>query len=333
MSLIASPLFKTDASEELTSADAYEITDTKPINKLFDAAKGMGEKLIDRGGGANNIARSVAAIMNLKSSGATGRQLLEAGMGMFGSSGAGILKSASESILNKAGGFLDLSPEFITKVQTTAGDVAYQIQYGDPTNIMAYSELTGLIGSLTEYVDITEYVNIGYEAAVWAGTLATAVEEGVGEYIGIVRDFVDVEVYQQALRFITPTVAYAGEMTSLNHLFDNLPKDEIMACQPDFIPTFLSRFKLPGNLGQSMEDTSVELIGKMKELDPRWYLYDQNGTDIIDMKYIATMSDDVKRLLELDDEIGHAVQLARHYPEATIAEITREQYPLMVSVA
>lgn len=333
MTLISSPLFKTDASEALESADAYEISSTKPINKLFDAAKGVGNKLIDRAGGARGIQNSITRLVQMKSYGATGRDMLEAGIGMFGTSAAGIISSASSSILDKAGGFMDLDPELVGKIKAAGSDVVTAIQYGSADDLSSYGNLTSLIGSLTGYEEFSEYVNIGYESAVWGATLSQAVDYGSSYYIGDVKQYIDPVVYRQALVYSVPAVASSGSMDALNQIMDQLTVDEIMAAKPDFIQTFLSRYFLPASLTMTMEQYGVELFDKMTALEGRWYLYDLAGQDIVDMKYMSNMSMDSRKVLELHGAVREAVQLAPHYRETTVTEAIREHYPLMVTVS
>lgn len=333
MTLISSPLFKTDASEALESADAYEISSTKPINKLFDAAKGVGNKLIDRAGGARGIQNSITRLVQMKSYGATGRDMLEAGIGMFGTSAAGIIKSASGSILDRAGSFMDLDPELVGKIKMAGDEVGTQIQYGNTGDLSSYGDLTSLIGSLTGNEDFAEYVNIGYESAIWGATLSQAVDYGSSYYIGDVKQYIDPAVYRQALIYSVPAVASSGSMDALNQIMDQLTVDEIMAAKPDFIQTFLSRYVLPTSLTKTMGEYAVELFDKMTALEGRWYLYEWNGEDIVDMKYMTNMSLDSRRVLELHDAVKEAVQLAPHYRETTVTDVIREQYPLMVSIS
>ncbi|MCY1285061.1 hypothetical protein D9M68_20560 [compost metagenome] len=333
MSLIASPLFKTDASEKLAATDVYEISNTKPINKIFDAAKGMGERLIERGGGVRGIASSITNIIQLKSAGATGRQLLESGLGMFGTSAAGILKTVSGDILDKAGTYIDLDPELVGKIKSAGSEVVYQVQYGDPTDLSRYGELTSLIGSMTGLPELSEYVNIGYESAVWGATLSNAVDYGSSYYISDVKESVDPAVYRQALIYLTPSVARSGDVNALDQLMTNLNIDEIMAAAPDFIFMFLTNFKMPTSITVSIELYAIEFFNKLALLDSRWYLYNRNGVDIVDMKYMTTMSDDARRLFETHSVIGVAVQMAPKYPEVSTSEVVREQYPLMVDLA
>jgi len=330
MSLISSPLFKSDATENLEAVDAYDISNTRPINKLFDAAKGIGNKLIDRAGGVRGIANGIQAIAQAKASGLSGRQLLEQGLSVFGTSSAGIIRTAGDSILGKAGAFLELKPETIGKIKSATNQVANQIMYGDPSDISNYGELAGLIGSLTGNDEIAEYINIGYEAAVWGAVLTESIEYGSSYYIGDVKQYIDPTVYRQALLYSVPAVASSGDMTALDQLLDQLNPDEIMAEKSDFVRTFLSRYTLPSPLTASLEGYSDDLYNKMAQLDSRWYLYSLEGTDIIDLGNMISISEDGKKVLQLHQELGPWVQLAPEYAEKTVGELIREQFPLLV---
>lgn len=332
MSLISPPLFKSDNTEQLTSADAYDITSTRPINKLFDAAKGVGSSLIDRAGGIRGIANGITSIARSKAYGLDGKGLLEQSLGIFGTSSAGIIRTAGVGILEKAGGFLNIDPSTIANIKNATDSVATQVQYGDFSDIGSYGDLVALMGSLTGNEALAEYINIGYESAVWGAVLSEAVGYGADDYLSRVKEYIDPAVYHQSLIYSVPAVASSGDLSALSHLRQELTVDEILAAKDDFIKIFLMSFKIKRPMTETMDVHATTLFTAMSELDGRWYLFDRNGTDIIDMKYMAYMSKDAQAVLELHPVIGFAVQMAPKFPDKTAGDVVRENYPLMVDV-
>ena len=124
---------------------------------------------------------------------------------------------------------------------------------------------------------------------------------------------------------------------------DGIGADEIMAAAPDTVPKFLSNYKMPRApafidisstyIQKTVAESSTELFSTMSKLDSRWFLADRNGEDVIDMKSMANLSTDARRLLEDHPVIGHAVQMAPKYLPASASEVIREQYPRMVDLA
>lgn len=332
MPKISTPLFRSDASESLAAVDAYDIASSKPINKLFNAAKDVSGSFIDRAGGVRNIAQGITNIVQLKSAGATGRQLLENSLGIFGTGAAGIIRTASDGILNKAGEFIDLDPSLVAQIKSTAEASTYQTQYGEPDDLSNYGELTALIGSLTGNSELAEYINIGYESAVWGAALTEAVNYGSSYYIGDVKQYIDPDVYRQALIYSIPAVASSGDLTALEQLTNQLTADVIMSNKPDFIKTFLIQFKVPTPLPVTPLEYSFELAQAMSLLNSRWYLYDRAGTDIFDLQFLSGASSDARKILELHPTLGPVIQVSPGFPEASVGEVIKEQFPRMIDI-
>lgn len=330
MSLISNPLFKTDNTEKLAVGDAYDISSTRPINKIFDAAKDGASKLFDRAGGINGIASGLQSIISAKMSGATGKQMLEAGLGMFNTSTIGILRDASNGILDRAGTFLDLDPSMIDRVKSAGSDVANRMQYGGFDDFTSYGSLTTLIGDMAGYPQLAEYVNMGMEAAVWGSAISQTIDYGQYHYMDDVKQYIDPEVYRQALIYSIPSVATSGELTAVTTLLGQLTAAEVYANKPDFVKVFLQRFKMPQTPPADFVAYSREVVNTCSQIQTGWYTYKRGAETIYDLTCLTTASEDAQRLLQLHPELGVIVQIAPEFPEQTVDENIHQQFPLMI---
>lgn len=84
MSLISIPLFKTDGKEELVTQDVYKVTNTAPVNKVFEAAKNVGKNALDFVGGRQGLINGVTNLIALKQAGADGKTMLEQALSGWG---------------------------------------------------------------------------------------------------------------------------------------------------------------------------------------------------------------------------------------------------------
>jgi len=332
MSLISLPLFKTDNTEKLEAADAYDISDSRPINKIWDATKDTATKLYDRAGGKEGIGNSIVSLLNAKKSGATGMQMLEQGLSMFGTSTMSILKTAGGGILDKAAGYIDMDPSMVEKIKSTGGELVSRLQYGDATDLSNYGNLTSLIGELTGYEDYAKYVNIGLESAVWGATFSEAVGFGSYHYLSDVKQYIDPEVYHQGLIYSVPVVATSGSLEAVQELMKNLTRDEIMATKPDFIKAFLQQFKLPTEMTVTMEAYCTSVRTVLNTLDPNWFKFQRQAAQVIpDLSVLSSANAAALKLFELDTELCPYAIAAPYATELTVDEVIRLQFPLMVT--
>lgn len=331
MSLISIPLFRSNNTEKLEVADAYDITSTRPINKVYEASKGVAGKLYDQAGGSRGLSQGIVNLLELKTAGATGKQLLERGLGMFNTSTVGILRTLGEGVLDKAAAFVDMDPAMVSRVKSVGESVARQVQYGDPSDISGYGNLLGVMGDLTGNPEFSRYINIGMEAAVWGAALSQATEYGAYHYYGDVKQYIDPEVYRQAVIYSLPVVASSGSLEALQSVIAELGAETVINHKPDMIKVFLSRFKLPSEEPLDKVAYAVEVVDTLNQLNPRWYLYRRGDTDIMDVSSLSSASEAAVTLLANHEVIGPLIQVAPPFPEVTVEEVLREQFPLMVS--
>ena len=331
MSLISKPLFRTNNTENLEAADAYDITNNRPINKIYESAKSGVRDLIERAGGARNIGNSISALVQMKQAGYGGKELLQASLGMFGTSVAGLLKTTGGAVFDKAAAFIDLDPSIVEKVKIGGNYVADALEYGDPSRLGDLQGLVGIMGDMGLDPNTLEMINIGVESAVWGAALAGASSLNLFDYFDAVRDNTDPDVYYQAVVFALPTVAGMGSLQGLDAMLSAVGAENILVNQPDFIQIFISNFTIPTPQPADLKAYGVELANKLKLIDRNWYTYQRGEETIIDFKYMSTPSRDAIRVLELHDEIGPAIQIAQGYPEIAVSDSLREQFPMMVA--
>lgn len=332
MSLISTPLFKTDKTEALEAADVYDISSSKPVNKLYDAAKQGASKLFDAAGGRIGVQNGIQNIISAKINGGTGRSMLEAGLGMFNTSTVGILKSAGNGLFDKAAEFMDLDPSMAARIKGTSEGVFNKIAYGDASDLSGYSDLVSLMGSLTGNDEWAGNINTGLESAVWGSALSQSVKYGQYNYLKDVKVHVDPAVYQQALIYSVPAVASSGSLEALKNLMSELSNDKIMFTKPDFVKVFLSQFSLPDPMTTSREAYANDLVSTLSLLSPKWYLYTRQPTqEIVDLTYLQTASKVALTLLELHAELGVYAIAATVVTEQSVEESMKEQFPMMVT--
>jgi hypothetical protein len=332
MSLIAIPFFKTDKTEKLEAADSYDISNSRPINKIYDAAKDGAKNVYDRLGGRQGIATGIQSLITAKRSGATGKQMLEAGLGMFGTSTMGILKTAGNGIFDKAAEFIDLNPETVNKIKGTGEQLFSRLEYGDPSDLSNYGELTTLLGELTGNENYASYVNLGLESAVFGSAIAKSVEYGQYQYIGDVKQYIDPAVYQQALVYSVPMVSTSGSLTAVKELLAQMTPDTAMATKPDFIKSFLQQFKTPADIPMTREAYAQDLVDTLNRLDVNWYKFKrQDDQTIVDLTNLGIASADALSLFELHPELGRYAIAAPFAPELSVEEVIRIQFPKMVT--
>jgi len=163
--------------------------------------------------------------------------------------------------------------------------------------------------------------------------LTKAVEYGSYEYIGSVKDHIDPEVYRQAVIFSIPAVASSGSLEAVKELITALGAEVVHANKPDFVGVFINRFKAPAEPTMDMPAYADQVVDTMTQLDSRWYLYDREGQDISDFKYLSAASPDAVAYLSHHPVVGPLVQIAPLFPENTVDAVMREQFPLMVSLS
>jgi hypothetical protein len=336
MSQISVPLFRSNNTEKLELVDAYDIADTRPVNKLFDSVKktasAAATAVFDRAGGITGLISGVDRLLAAKKQGIAGVELLNQSLGMFGSSAGALLRTAGNGILDKAGEYLDIDPTLATKIKNAGESVIDIATYGDLTQISQYGELTELMGALTGNEEIARVINVGYESAVWASVFSQSNQYGVYSSYGRVRDNIDPDVYRQAVILSIPSVASSGSLEAVQAVLEVIDGDVLLARQPSFVRVFLSAFDLPSTVSNDLVSYSDTVVSTLNQIDPSWYQYTLvSGEVIYDLEALVGASDDAINLLTLHGEVGKLVQVAPDFPMRSVADIIRDEFPMMVT--
>jgi len=329
MSLISTPLFKTNGKEELLSTDVYKLTDSIPINKVFEAAKNVGGKLFDAVGGREGLVSGVTQLIVSKSSGATGKELLSQGLSMFGTSKETLLRTAGDGILDKAGEYIDLDPSVMSKVKVTVGEVSRgMVNDRDGQIDTLFSVLKGLTGN----PDLISAVNIGMEAAVWGSTISKAVEYNFPDIIKQISQSVDPETLRWSMIYASSTVMSQGDLDSLITTLETLTPEEVLGNNEDFIKNFLRAFQVREDWDASVyPEKGLLLDSTLKKLDPKWALFTRMGGDIVNFAPLATASTDARKLLTFVPYLKEPIQVAPDFPVTTTYAILQSMYPMSVA--
>ncbi len=331
MSLISIPLFKTDNTEKLEVADAYDVANERPINKVYQASKKKAVELYDRAGGTRGIATGLANLVQAKANGADGARLMEQGLGMFGTSSSGLLRTLGGGVLDKAGKFVGMNPETVGKIKRVGDGLITTVSNGNTGDIGQYGNVVALMGELSGKPELAEMVNIGFESAVWGAAFAEANSFGSYDYYDTVRSHVDPDVYHQAVIYSLPSVATSGSLEAVKQALRALSPEVILANQPGFIEMFFSQFKLPEPQPIDMAAYSNDLVDTLTQLDRYWYTYSPDTTPVVyDLKNLTKVTPDALRVLSIHPVVGPLVQIAPHFQQVSVAEVIRSQFPKMV---
>ncbi|MNY19040.1 hypothetical protein D3C86_1524540 [compost metagenome] len=267
----------------------------------------------------------------MKKAGYKGKDLLNAGLGAFGTSVTGVLKTTGGTVFDKAATFIDMDPSIVDKIKIGGNYVTDALESGDPRRMGDVQGLLGVMGDMGIAPEFLDSVNVGIESAIWGATLSGASSLNMFDYFDQVRDNTDPDVYYQAVVFALPTVAGMGSLAGLDAMLRGIGPENILINQPDFISVFLSNFTIPTPAPTDLKVYGEELVTKLALIDPMWYKYVRNGETIVDMKYLTAPSKDTVRVLELHDELGMAIQIAPGFEEVSVGDVIREQFPMMVS--
>jgi hypothetical protein len=331
MSLISTPLFKTNGKEELATADVYKLTNSEPVNKLFEAAKNVGKNILSATGGRDALISSVSSLIQLKRSGATGKELFERGLNAFGTNTQALLTQGGGFIADKAGQYAGIDPAVMDKIKIASDGVVKTYSGNQANNLQQLLRLAGDVSGNSEY---TKFINIGMEASLWGATISQAVEYNYPDMIKMVSANVDPDVMKQSMIYASGTVMQSGNLEGLLSMMDVLTVDEILGNNPDFIKTFLSGFTITDTWKpEEYPAKAVLLRDTLNKINPTWATFKRpvDPAPIYDLTALSIMSADGRKILTLITEMRDAIQIAPNFPVTTTYDLCRNQYPLSVA--
>lgn len=332
MSLISNPLFKTNGKEELATGDVYNLTNSAPVNKIFEAAKNVGKNLFDIAGGRQGLVNTATSLIQMKQQGASGKELLANALSGWGINKQSVLSQYGGPIMDSAGEYMGVKPEVMDKIKVTVDGTVRVMDGGDKG--YALQQLLGLAGGLTNDPNLLRAIDIGSEAAVWGATISKAVEYNFPEMIKTVNAAVDPTVARWAMIYASDSVMGQGNLESHIAMMTVLTPDEVLGQNPEYIRVFLSAFKITESwTAAQYADKAALLLSTMKALDPNWYTFKRpvDPAPIIRLNALSGMSTDGKKILSYITELKEPIQMAGDFPLTTTYILCRDQYPLSVA--
>lgn len=330
MSLISIPLFKTDGKEELVPQDVYKLTNSAPINKVFEAAKNIGKNAYDVIGGRQGLINGVTNLVQLKQQGVTGKALLENALSGWGINKQTIL-AAGGPLMDGAAEYMGINPEIVSKVKVSTDGIT-RIVTGDKEG--GFKSLLGIAGSLTGDPTMLKAIDIGMESAVWGSAISQAVKYNYPEMMYTVNNSVDPEVMYWSMVYASDTVMTQGNLESHLVMLQTLTPEVTLGHNPDYIKTFLSAFKIsPEWTAAEYPAKALLLAQQMADMNPSWTTYKRTAHpfEVINLEALAGMSPDAKKLLSYIEALKDPIQMAGNFPTTTSYNLCRDQYPMSVA--
>lgn len=330
MSLISIPLFKTDGKEELVSQDVYKLTNSEPVNKVFEAAKNVGKNALDFVGGRQGLINGVTNLIALKQSGADGKTMLQNALSGWGVNKQSLLAGGGV-LLDKAADYMGVNPDVMNKVKLTSDGVT-RIVTGDKEG--GLKSLLGIAGGLTNDPGALRAIDIGMEAAVWGSAISQSVKYSYPDMMYAVSANTDPEVMYWAMIYASDTVMSQGNIEAHEAMLKTLTPEVVLGHNPDYIRNFLAAFTITPEWDVKTYPEKAILLDKlMSDMNPQWRSSTRAAppVKVVNLAALAGMSADAKRLLSMIPELKDTIQMAGDFPTTTTYILCRDQYPLSVA--
>lgn len=331
MSLISTPLFKTNGKEELVAQDVYKITNSVPVNKVFEAAKNVGKNTLDFIGGKQQLLSGVTKLIEMKKSGLSGKELLMQGLQGWGVNKQALMSQFGGPLIDGAAKYMGVSPEVVDKVKLSSDGVT-RVMTGDSQG--GLKQLLGLAGGLTGNPTILSAIDIGMESAVWGSAISSAVKYDYPDITYSLQPNVDAEVMHWSMVYASDTIMQQGSLESHEVMIEILTPEEVVGHNPEYIKTFLSAFRItPEWEIKDYPAKALLLQSKLVEMDPNWCTFKRpvHPTVVFDLAALAGMSNDARKLLTYIPELKDPIQMSVNFPITNTYNLCRDQYPMSVA--
>lgn len=329
-SLISIPLFKTDGKEELVTQDVYKVTNTAPVNKVFEAAKNVGKNAFDFVGGRQGLINGVTNLIALKQAGADGKTMLTQALSGWGVNKQSLL-SGGGVLLDGAADYMGINPDVVSKLKLTSDGVV-RIVTGDKEG--GLKSLLGIAGGLTDDPGALKAIDIGMEAAVWGSAISQSVKYNYPDMMYAVSKNTDPEVMYWAMVYASDTVMSQGNLEAHIAMLKTLTAEVVLGHNPDYIKNFLAAFRITPEWDVSVyPEKATLLLSLMSDMNPNWSSYKRNAPTetVVNLAALSGMSNDAKTLLSYIPELKDPIQMAGDFPATTTYILCRDQYPLSVA--
>lgn len=332
MSLISKPLFRSNNTEALEVADIYDVSDNRPVNKVYDSLKKGSEKLWHSAGGTQGVLSGIERVYDAKDKGLSGLELLNSGLGVFNTSTANILKNATLDIASKAGDFIGLDPSVVDKIKRVGEGIVRNVDYGRGGDIKTYGALTDLIGDLSGNRKVAEMIHLGYVSAVWGAAFAESNRYGESTYRRV-QESVDPEVFRRGVIYSIPSVAATGRIEAVTELLEVIDADTVLGYHSDFVTRFLSAYRIPNPRPADMVAHANDVVSTLERVKSKWYYYTlDSGREVYDLTCFNNMSYDAYEVMCLNDTVSKAAQISKGYGTRSILDLIYKQFPRMVKL-
>lgn len=331
MSLISTPLFKTNGKEELVAQDVYKITNSVPVNKVFEAAKNVGKNALDFVGGKQQLLSGVTNLIELKKAGMTGKQLLMQGLQGWGINKQALMAQYGGPLMDGAAAYMGVSPEVMDKVKVSSDGVT-RMMTGDKQG--GLKQLLGLAGGLTGNPSMLSAIDIGMEAAVWGSAISQSVKYDYPDITYSLQPNVDAEVMHWSMVYASDTIMNQGSLESHDVMTEILTPEEVLGHNPEYIKTFLSAFRItPEWEIKDYPQKALDLQAALVAMDPNWCTFKRPAHPVLifDLAALAGMSNDARKLLTYIPGLKDPIQMSVNFPITNTYNLCRDQYPLSVA--
>ena len=204
---------------------------------------------------------------------------------------------------------LDMLGNSNPNVKVIVGDVEKIISSKDLGSVTG---IASLISELTGNANLIKILNISPKLAVVKSFIDQAMKLRLPEVIDLLMDTMDSE---EDLRQLKLHSCLNAAMNSdigfiLKQLNDrDIGRGAIVSLYPNLVSIILENYRLD-HMVVTPNDVSV-LIQVLSRLDPKWLVYNRNGTEIDDISKLAKASDDALRVLKKNNATYVPALLAR----------------------
>lgn len=324
---VADTIFSGISTDRLATQDVYKVTDSTAKNTLFDAAKSQvvetAELLRKRPG---IVSEAVQLARSAQTGAMSKAEIAQRVAGVLQGLGNNPLSKLTSAAANKVYGLLGVPADAQKTIGAAIGS-GYQIfKYADVSSVRGIADL---LGDISGSSSLAKFFDMEAEAALFSGVLDDAIRMGVTESIDLVKQYAShPEVWQSAFVASAGQAILSSDLETLNKIIDDTSADKVLGENPNAIADVLSNFRLANTV--TPEQYSAKL-GLMKtvlgKLNPTWWQYPRNGRLVLNYAIMAGVSDDAKKVLDLEPLYRDMTLTAPFYQKQSVSGVVLDLYP------